>query len=333
MPSFAEKGFATYIHNGTDWVELNSNSETTGNNVYIRTSGSGTVDTDRVLGMSVHDGTQWRQAYEAYVLPLPDQPATVTGFTYNTTISPTWNAKIDETSFTWNAVALPNGATSLEYELDVLETSTSTTALTTYVRTGTSSGSIPIPTEGVTRWFRIRAVAKNAKGSTFGFYTSPIRVISGRALTSSQTYNEPAHSLNYWTFGRLTQVSCSKAGLSYSRTTTASTITDPKVPGCRIATTLEIITGANGARNYNGNYIEVLSPLGAVAYYTESLGKVIYSVNVPGGGGTWRMNAVIVVGAAGSWQTINSSCGSNFDGIIETGTINISGVTVTANTT
>lgn len=325
MPSYAEKGFATYIHNGTDWVELNSIATSSGPNVYVRTSGTGSMDAaNRVLGISVHNGTSWSQVYEGYVLPPASAPAKPT-LSYATGQSLNWNSRIDSTAFTWSSVALPSGATSLSYELLTYNSSDIeiTANRKTYNSSTTYSGSVPIAPGGNTYYFRVRAVAYNADGvKTEGLLSDRLRVISGK---SDSPYTEAPHANNRWLFGR-PQTSCSTAGFFYGRTFSSSSSTDPYVPGTKIATQVRINTSSG--YNYLGETITVSGP-GVYDVYYETLGQVIYNIYHPGGGGTWGMSASLGPG----WTTLTTSCGLSFDGgVFERGGINVSGVITTANT-
>lgn len=326
MPSYAEKGFATYIHDGTNWVELNSIATSSGPNVYVRTSGTGSMDAaSRILGISVHNGTSWSNVYEGYVLPPAAAPTKPT-LSYATGQSTNWNSRIDTTAFTWTSVALPSGAASLQYEL--LTYNSSDVEITankkTYNSSTTYSSGVPISPGGVTYYFRVRAVAYNADGvRTDGPLSDRLRVISGR---SDSPYTETPHAANYWLFGR-PQTSCSRAGFNYGRTFTASSSTDPYVPGTKIATQVRINTSSG--YNYLGESITVSGPTGYLDTYYETSGQIVYSVYHPGGGGTWWMSASLGT----NWSTLSTSCGLSFDAKpYEYGGINVSGVTTTANT-
>lgn len=184
-----------------DWTRINSTSMTTGPNLYVRTSGTGLMNStgaNRVRQAYVRTNTGWVKSYQAYLPNPPSWPTSTapTSFANDTTyISGTttakWSAYINQTALKWAAVAVPtgtaikpNGSYDMDYILEVLDTKTATAPSATYTFphvTGattiyTGLFNIPINT---TKFYRVYAIARNPGGSTSSDRSSIISVTAG----------------------------------------------------------------------------------------------------------------------------------------------------------
>lgn len=291
----------TYIHNGSNWVEIASTSATTGPNVYLRTSGSGTIDQNRVLQIHGHDGVNWQKVYQAYEPVPPPKPATPT-WTDNRPSG--WNTRIDRTRVSWKAVAGVTG-----YRLEIFDGNGYPIDTKGYAAGVTNSGDIAIEPNGVVYNFRVSAYTTNADNlTTYSNASTPLRVVSGRrnvnfTLTNSGTW--------YFTKSANGASSC-RVGNTYSVSKTGGSA-DSMVSGyvfiANFGYTIDDYGGyalASGTRWIR----ETGTNLGGYDYntangygnYTDPV-SVTRNVNAAGGG-TWRLQT-----QGTDWFSTVGTCG------------------------
>lgn len=288
----------TYIHNGSAWVEIASVSTSTGPNVYIRTSGSGTVDQNRVVEIYGHDGGTWQKVYQAFVPVLPAKPAKPT-----LSRASGWNTRIDTTKVSWGAIS---GATG--YALEIYDGNYSLVDYRTYTSATTNSGNIAITPNGNIYYFRLYAYATNEAGTIYSDASTDLRIVSG-----SQNVNFTLTNSGTWYFTKSANgASSCRVGNTYSISKTGSSAdsmvsgyvfiedfgyTIDDYGGYSLASGTRFIreTGTNlGGYDYNtangyGNYTDPVSA---------------YRVVNAAGGGTWRLQA-----QGDGWFSTGTNCG------------------------
>lgn len=192
-----------YRWNGTQWVQYVSTSLTTGTNVYVKTTGTTggmtTTNSKRVRDIYMHNGTSWAKVYKGFIPAPPSAPTTPGSFAFDSTYVVS-TSLINQTMFQWSSVALPAGATSMEYILEIWNSS-KTTLLGTVTKTHTShpvtvkSGIVYIPTEGVTQYYRVKARAYNAIGTYTDSGTSAWKGLKSGTTTASYSATTGAYAL------------------------------------------------------------------------------------------------------------------------------------------
>jgi len=283
----------TYIHDGTNWQEIvsTSTSVATGDNVYVRTSGNGSMDQQRLLGIDVHDGTVWKTAYTAYTVLPPAKPATPT-----INRASGWQTRIDQTRISWGSVSGVSG-----YRLDIMDGNLNTIDTKFYSSTTTNSGVLAIEPGGVVYYFRVYAYATNEAGTTYSNQSSNIRVVSG-----SQSVGFTIGNTALWRFASSTATGSCRVGKTYSVTKTGSS-SDPMVSGYVVVTDFAYTIDDNGIVGLAGSdrYVRESGPgLGGYDYSVgNGFGQFVdpiyksYVVNAAGGG-TWKLEAL-----GGQWTT------------------------------
>lgn len=307
MPSYAEKGFATYIHNGTAWVELNSTSATTGNNIYVRTSGTGTVDTNRILDVSIHNGTTWVKSYEAYVPTPPPKPAAPTIST-----DTGWDTRVDTTKVKWTRISGVTGYTLLvtdQYGVEISRTNYAQPSSGTTV----SSGNISIAPDGIATRFSVTAYTTSVDGLTSVSDSSKTLQITSGLYAQRFTVTSP---FSTWFFTKTANSTGCNSGNTYSVSKTGNG-TDINVKGyCVVDYVAYTIAPADGNGSVslasNSRSITFAGPQINNAYTVANYGGIqtVYYTSPSGylqpGGGTYTMSAV-GVGATNGWATTSGS--------------------------
>lgn len=183
-----------YRWNGTQWVQYVSTSLTTGTNVYVKTAGTTggmtTTNSNRVRDIYMHNGTSWAKVYKGFIPAPPSAPATPGSFNFGSG----YLSKITYTTFQWSSVALPAGASRMDYILEIWNAS-KTALVGTVTKTHTShpvtvtSGTVFIPTEGVTQYYRVKARAYNSIGTYTDSGTSGWKGLKSGSVLGSSYFN------------------------------------------------------------------------------------------------------------------------------------------------
>lgn len=211
----------TYIHNGSNWVEIASTSTTTGPNVYLRISGSGTVDEKRVTEIYGHDGVIWQKVYQAYVPVAPPKPAAPTISTDSG-----WNSRVDTTRVRWTRIDGVTGYTLTvtdAYGVYISSTNYAQPATGTYVY----SGNISIDPDGVSTRFSVTAYTTSVDGLTSVSDSSKTLQVTSGLYAQRFTVTS---AFNLWYFTRSTNSTSCNSGNTYSVSKTGSSA-DMNVPG------------------------------------------------------------------------------------------------------
>lgn len=331
----------TYIHDGTAWKEIvsTSTSVSTGGNIYVRTSGSGSLDETRLTGIDIHDGTGWKSVYTGYVATAPPKPSTPT---WTTSRPSGWNTRIDTTRVSWNSVSGITGYILEIYDGSYNPINSMATNNALYYNSGvTNSGNISIDPGGNTYYFKVYAYTTNvdnltsiSNGSTY------LRVVSGRtnvSFSTSKADNFTSESSPFsWNFSKSANATNCRVGVEYA-ITKSSTITDELVPGYLVVNsvtyTLTYVTyslaSSTRAIYFNGD------GLTSQAYETSNgygnlVNPPIYSSPAgfsKEGGGTYKVTA-----AGAGWGTTQTNCQPGSPTALLSG-FTVSGYQTTANTT
>lgn len=318
----------TYIHNGSAWVEIASTSVTTGPNVYLRTSGSGTVDQNRVTEIYGHDGTTWQKVYQAYVPVLPAKPATPT-----LSRASGWNSRVDTTKVSWGAIS---GATG--YALEVYDGNYSMVDYRTYAAGTLNSGNIAITPGGNIYYFRLYAYATNDAGTIYSNASSDLRVVSGRtgvsfSIVKANNFTNASYPF-IWRFSSSANTSNCAVGSTYAITKSGSSA-DEMVPGYVVVTGLYYELDDNGQVGLASSSRYIRETGAGLAGYDYSVGNgygqfvntIIqnYSLFVPGGG-TYQLQAL-----GTGWSSTGTGCTAGSASAVAAN-MTVSGYETTANT-
>lgn len=301
----------TYIHNGTDWQLVNSTSTSisTGGNIYIRNSGSGTIDQVRLLGIDIHNGVTWNSVYTGYVATPPPKPSAPT---WTSSRPSGWNTRIDTTRVSWNAVSGITG-----YQLEMYDVNYNLLSIYNYAAGTTNSGNISIDPGGNTYYFRVFAYTTNVDNlTTYSDASSYLRVVSGStnvAFSTSKADNFTSASSPFsWNFSKSANTTNCRVGIEYAITVTGSS-TDQFVAGYTVVNavtyTLTYVTyslaSSTRAIYFNG------TNLASQAYETSNgYGNLVNPpvYNSPAeysqpGGGTYKVTA-----SGTGWGTTQTNC-------------------------
>lgn len=309
----------TYIHNGSGWVEIASVSTSTGPNVYVRTSGSGTVDQNRVTEIYGHDGGTWQKVYQAYVPVLPAKPARPT-----LSRASGWNTRVDTTKVSWGAISGITG-----YVLEIYDGNYNLVDYRTYTSGTTNSGNIAITPGGNIYYFRLYAYATNEAGTIYSDASTDLRIVSG-----SQFVGFTLGNTALWRFSSSANTANCRVGNTYSISKTGGS-SDPMVSGYVVVTDFAYTIDDNGSVSIaSGTRYVRETGTGLAGYdyntangfgnFTDAVYKS-YSINAVGGG-SWQLQAL-----GTGWSSTGSGCTAGTASAIAYGMV-INGYETTYNT-
>lgn len=318
----------TYIHDGTTWREVDGGVPTstmTGDNIYVRTSGSGSVSQTRISGVAIHDGVTWRDVYTAYVTPPPAPPSQPT-----ISSGSGFNNNVYFLSVSWGTSTPSTGSTIQSYILERKD-QFGNVFTDTYSSSSRDSGLISI-NPGSTYKFRVRAVASNSAGEATSAWS---RVLEARAGQENVAFAISGATNHLFT--RTATGSCVGVGDYYFVSKTGSSA-NSGAPGYVVVTgvTYQLNTVSTSVSIASSTRQLVISGPGI----SETLTGATNGTNTPvtispqphssPGGGTYSIQA-IGTSSGNGWPTHNTSCVLNSSAPVR-GNLSISGVETTSNT-
>lgn len=318
----------TYIHDGSSWKEVDGGVPTqtmTGDNIYVRTSGSGSVDQTRILGVDIHDGITWRNAYTAYVTQPPTAPSKPT-----IASGASFNSNVYYLSVSWGTSTPSSGSTIQSYTLERKDIF-GNVFTTTYSSSSRDSGLISI-NPGSTYKFRVKATASNSAGTADSPWSNVLEARAGQenvAFSRSGTLNH--------LFTRTPPGSCLGVGDYYSVSKSGSSA-NSAVPGYvnvtkaiyQLNTLTTSVSIASQTRSLICSGPGIYQVFSYPAYGTNTPVTLETDTYGAAGGGTYAIQAVGTDSGNG-WPSHNTStCALNSSALVR-GNLTISGVETTSN--